>query len=144
MPPLATASDVDLEYSGCATDFVASHQQRFAVGAFAGRDKNQALGTEVAHSLGCDICNVEVTIVEIRLEFHVERVGDVIHHDTAYAFHADEGIHTSLDTAEGNTFRLRALVIRAVVEGVVFVVGAVEVGSVLCCDDIFKVRSRVI
>ena len=72
---------------------------------------------------------VEVSVVNVLDKFWRGGVAHVEDRDPSNAFEADEGIGSAGNLSNDDTFRLRALVVATVVEGVV-IVGGVKVGWV--------------
>src|SRR5690606_1026648 len=114
---------------GGAADFVAHHQQGLAVRGILGVDEDQSLRAQIPGGGVGGAVNIrglgEIPVVDVADRAGGGGIGDVEHHDAPGALEADKGVLAALEGADGESFRLRALVVAAVVEAVVCV-GGVE------------------
>ena len=100
-----------------------------------GGDEDQAFGAEVA-GLGADV--VGVAVGPVLDEARGGGLGDVVDHDAAGAFEADEGVIAVSDAADGEGFGLGAAVVGTVFGGGVGGVVRVEEGGGPPGDDVLE------
>ncbi|CAH0239462.1 hypothetical protein SRABI128_02643 [Microbacterium sp. Bi128] len=117
-----------LEDGGRTRDLVAGDQQRHAGGRAQRRDERDALGAEVAGRGRLDVGG-SVPVVDVGDVRRVLRVGDVVDHHPARALEPDEGVRAAVDHTDGDVLGLGALVVAAVVDGVVVVRDVEQLGS---------------
>ena len=103
---------LNLEDRDRITDFVGHHEERFAVGTFLLLDEEETFGRQIRRGSG-----------GIRRKLWGLRVGDIVDHDSAGTLKADEGVGSSGNFPQGQSFRLRTFIVASGVERVGGAVG---------------------
>ena len=128
---------------GGSGNLVAYDEQVLTVRGVCLVDEGKALRAQVAGS--SELISGEVAVVDIGDEGSGGGVGDVVDENAANALGANEGISTLPNGADGQGLWFWALVIRAIVELCLFVIGVVveDTRLVELSGDLFELGAGI-
>ena len=127
-----------------AAHFVANRQHWLTAGAVIRRNERQAFRSKITgHTrLQIRLGYQKISIIQILDKLRILGISNVVDHDAANSLQSNKRESLAIDYAYGHRLRLRALVVRSIVEGI-FVIVAVEVVGDQASGDSFEFAAAV-